>query len=243
MRRDRPTHHPAPPMLFLLTASIIFKNRCTAPSFLIVTLGGLLLVGCTDGETRRPPAALTGAAVTVDYPMPEADTTMCAGDLPERFAAAPPLPPVEGMPVRRAAASTEGMVRIPAGAFLMGAHYQEARPDEFPQHSVAVDGFWMDRTEVTNAQFRAFVEATGYVTTAERDVDWEEMKKQLPPSTPRPPAEQLQASSLVFVAPERVVSMNHFAQWWQWVAGADWQHPEGPGSSIEGKDDYPVVQV
>lgn len=135
------------------------------------------------------------------------------------------------------------MVQIPGGSFRMGADNKESRPDELPKHPVRIDPFWMDATEVTNAQFRAFVKATGYVTTAERKPDWEEMKKQLPPGTPKPDDRMLVASSLVFAQPSHEGQLTNYSQWWQWVPGADWQHPEGPGSSIVGKDDYPVVQV
>jgi len=101
----------------------------------------------------------------------------------------------------------------------------------------------MDKTEVTNKQFAAFVEATHYITTAEKAPDWEEMKKQLPPGTPKPAAELLVAAALVFTPPDHAVDLHDASQWWSWVKGADWRHPEGPGSSIEGRDDYPVVQV
>ena len=87
--------------------------------------------------------------------------------------------------------SPPGMVWVPAGEFTRGWDGSEGRPDERPAHRVRVNGFWIDTTEVTNAQFRAFVNATGYVTTAERPVDWEEMKKQVPPDTPKPPDEVL----------------------------------------------------
>lgn len=140
-------------------------------------------------------------------------------------------------------ASTEGMVWIPPGAFTMGWDGPEGRHDERPSHRVHVDGFWIDRTEVTNAQFRAFVEATGYVTTAERAVDWEEIKAQLPPGTLKPPDEMLQPGSLVFTPPDHAVDLGHYEQWWSWVRGTSWRHPEGPGSDLEGKDDYPVVHV
>ncbi|MEL6739095.1 MAG: SUMF1/EgtB/PvdO family nonheme iron enzyme, partial [Planctomycetota bacterium] len=86
-------------------------------------------------------------------------------------------------PAENATASTEGMVWIPGGTYRMGSTDPLARPDESPVHLVSLAGFWMDRTEVTNAQFAAFVEATGYVTVAERPVDWDELKKQLPPGT------------------------------------------------------------
>lgn len=125
----------------------------------------------------------------------------------------------------------------------MGSTDALARPDESPVHRVRVDGFWMDATEVTNRQFAAFVAATGYVTVAERPVDWEELKKQVAPGTPKPPDEDLQPGALVFTPPDHPVDLRDVSQWWRWTTGADWRHPSGPGSSIDGKDDYPVVQV
>jgi formylglycine-generating enzyme required for sulfatase activity len=95
----------------------------------------------------------------------------------------------------------------------------------------------MDTTEVTNAQFKSFVEATHYVTTAEIPPRMEDIMAQLPTGSEQPPAESLQAGSLVFAIPKGV------EYWWQWVNGADWRHPEGPLSHIDGKDNYPVVQV
>ncbi|MEM1013396.1 MAG: formylglycine-generating enzyme family protein [Planctomycetota bacterium] len=137
----------------------------------------------------------------------------------------------------------DGMVWIPGGAFTMGGVGDKARQDELPRHRVRVDGFWIDRTEVTNAQFAQFVEATGYVTTAERPVDWEELRKQLPPGTPRPPVELLAAGSVVFAAPDQAVSLRDVRAWWQFTPGANWRPPTGPGSSIDGLDDHPVVHV
>ncbi|MEE8154093.1 MAG: SUMF1/EgtB/PvdO family nonheme iron enzyme [Phycisphaerales bacterium] len=134
--------------------------------------------------------------------------------------------------------SPPGMVWVPGGEFTMGWDGPEGRPDERPANRVRVDGFWMDATEVTNAQFRAFVEVTGYVTTAEQIPDWEELKKQLPPGTPKPPDDVLVAGSLVFVQPPRPVPLNNAAAWWRWTPGADWRHPEGPGSSIEERDEF-----
>jgi formylglycine-generating enzyme required for sulfatase activity len=135
------------------------------------------------------------------------------------------------------------MIKIPGGEFMMGASDKEGREDEYPQHPVKVNGFWMDATEVTNAQFEKFVEATGYVTTAERKPDWEEIKKQLPAGTPKPDDSLLVAASLVFTPADHPVSLNDVSQWWSWQKGADWKHPQGPNSSIKGKDNYPVVQV
>lgn len=137
----------------------------------------------------------------------------------------------------------KGMAWIPAGAFLMGSDHPLARPDERPAHPVRVRGFWMDTTHVTNDQFAAFVQATGYRTTAERTPDWETIRVQLPPGTPRPPAEALVAGAMVFVGTQGPVRLDDYSQWWRYVPGADWRHPLGPRSSIEGKGDHPVVQV
>lgn len=119
----------------------------------------------------------------------------------------------------------------------------QARPDEKPAHKVHVDGFYMDEHEVTNAEFAAFVKATGYITTAEKPVDWEEIKKQLPGGTPRPPDSLLAPGSLVFTPPSTPVPLNNIGQWWSWVRGTDWKHPLGPGSTVAGKENYPVTQV
>ena len=135
------------------------------------------------------------------------------------------------------------MVLIPGGRFSMGGDDDQAWRDEYPKHMVVVDSFWMDVHEVTNAQFSAFVEATGYLTTAEKAVDWEEIKKELPPGTPKPDASQLAPASLVFVPTDKPVSLIDVSQWWQWRQGANWRQPEGPGSSIVGKDNHPVVHV
>ena len=140
-------------------------------------------------------------------------------------------------------AAPPGMVWIPGGEFTMGGDDPLARPDEQPLHRVRVRGFWMDATEVTNAQFAAFVQATGYRTVAERPIDWEEMRKQLPPGTPKPDESRLQPGALVFTPPEESVGLSQFDRWWSWVPGADWRHPRGPDSSIEGRENEPVVQV
>jgi formylglycine-generating enzyme len=136
-----------------------------------------------------------------------------------------------------------GMVWIPGGEFTMGTDSDLGWADEKPAHRVRVDGFWMDQTDVTNAQFRAFVEATGYVTTAEKPVDVAEMMKQSPPGAPTPPPEKLVPGSLVFTPTKGPVPLRAFSRWWKWTPGANWRHPEGPGSTIDGKDDHPVVHV
>ena len=139
--------------------------------------------------------------------------------------------------------STNGMVLIPGGAFNMGADDDQAWRDEYPKHKVVIDSFWMDMHEVTNAQFAAFVEDTGYITIAEKTVDWEELKKELPPGTPKPDDSQLAPASLVFVATDRPVPLRDVSQWWQWKQGANWRQPEGEGSTIVGKENHPVIHV
>lgn len=139
--------------------------------------------------------------------------------------------------------AVDGMGWIPGGDFAMGSEHPLGREDESPVHRVQVDGFWIDITEVTNAQFRKFVDATGYVTTAERSVDWEALRQQLPPDTPKPPNHQLQPGSMVFTPTDKPVPLEDIRSWWSWTPGADWRHPEGPESSIEGKEDHPVVHV
>lgn len=140
-------------------------------------------------------------------------------------------------------AAPSGMVWIPGGEFTMGTDNDMGWPDEKPAHHVKVDGFFMDATEVTNAQFRKFVEATKYVTTAEKAITIEEIMRQVPPGTPPPPKESLVAGSMVFTIPNGKVDLKDFSQWWRWVPGANWQHPEGPDSAIDGKDEHPVVHV
>ncbi len=139
--------------------------------------------------------------------------------------------------------SLKGMVWIAGGTYMMGADSDMARDDEFPKHQVSVNGFWIDATEVTNAQFKAFVDATGYVTTAETKPVWEEIKSQLPPGTPKPHDSLLQAGSMVFNPPDHAVDLNYYIQWWAWKKDVNWRNPEGPGSTIEGKENHPVVHV
>jgi formylglycine-generating enzyme required for sulfatase activity len=137
----------------------------------------------------------------------------------------------------------QGMAWVPGGEFLMGSDAKMAQANERPAHKVRVHGFWMDEHHVTNAEFRKFVEATGYVTTAEKKPDWETLKVQLPPGTPRPPESAMVAGAMVFVGTDQPVSLEDYSRWWRYVPGADWRHPTGPRSSIAGKDDHPVVQV
>lgn len=205
-----------------------------------------LLWNCQSDRQDRTAAAVgsdQAAAAVAQSPArgTPPDTLSCHGNVPDRFAA---KTAASVDPVPAGSASTAGMVWIEGGSFRMGAdHPQQAREDEFPKHAVQVDGFWMDQTEVTNGQFAAFVKAAGYVTTAERKPDWSALKQQLPAGTPRPPDSVLVASSLVFKAPGQRVAPGDYSQWWVWEKGADWRHPEGPGSSIKGKENHPVVHI
>lgn len=136
-----------------------------------------------------------------------------------------------------------GMVRIPAGEFIMGSDADYALPNERPAHQVKVSSFLMDMHPVTNEEFGKFVKATGYKTVAERPVDWEELKKQVPPGTPKPSEEVLQPGSLVFRPTKGPVPLDNMAAWWEWTTGANWRHPEGPDSDLKGREDHPVVHV
>jgi formylglycine-generating enzyme len=128
----------------------------------------------------------------------------------------------------------EGMTWIPGGEFWMGTTADQM-PDAHPWHRVYVDGFWMDKTEVTNEQFAKFVEATGYVTVAER----KPRKEDYPGASP----EKLVAGSVVFSPPNHPVPLDNHYQWWNYVSGANWRRPKGPGSGIESRMNHPVVHI
>ncbi len=128
---------------------------------------------------------------------------------------------------------TKGMFRVPDGTFLMGS--DAFYPEERPVHRVDVDAFWMDEHPVTVAQFRRFVKATGYVTLAERPPD--------PAQYPDADPELLVPGSLVFNPTTGPVDLRDVANWWSYVPGADWRHPEGPESSLHGRERHPVTQI
>jgi formylglycine-generating enzyme required for sulfatase activity len=125
-----------------------------------------------------------------------------------------------------------GMVWVPGGAYEMG---DTVYPEEKPLRKESVAGFWMDRHEVTNAEFAAFVAATGYVTVAERPVD--------PAKHPGLPPDMQKPGSVVFVMPNDISGTGDISQWWRYIPGADWRHPSGPQSSIEGRENFPVVDL
>src|SRR5271169_4413272 len=151
-------------------------------------------------------------------------------------------PAVENKSAPAGSAPT-GMAWIPGGEFSMGAADpptqdqvgMQATTDSRPVHRVYVDGFWMDKTDVTNAEFAKFVKATGYVTVAERKPKAEDF--------PGAPPENLIAGSVVFSPPDHEVPLNNHFQWWSYVPGANWRHPDGPKSDLKGRENYPVVHV
>ena len=140
----------------------------------------------------------------------------------------------------------DGMVWVEGKSYTKGAKPNDdyAMMREKPSHEVYIDGFYIDITEVTNNQFQKFVNETGYLTIAEREINWDEMKKNLPAGTPKPHDSILQPGSLIFNDKlKKVDNMNNYFQWWRWQTGANWKSPKGPGSNIENKGNYPVVHI
>lgn len=137
------------------------------------------------------------------------------------------------MPTASVGRETNGMKWIPSGTFLMGS--ADGNTDEAPVRPVTINGFWMDKTEVTNEEFDKFVKATGYVTIAERKPD----PKDFPGADPA----DLVPGSVVFSPPVEDPGLDNHYAWWKYIPGANWRHPEGPGSNIEGREKHPVVHV
>jgi sulfatase modifying factor 1 len=145
--------------------------------------------------------------------------------------------PRDAAPAIRATTPTaapDGMVWVAGGTFWMGCD-DCGMPDALPTHRVAVDGFWMDRTPVTNAEFERFVQTTGYVTVAERQLD--------PTDFAGVPRDKLVPGSAVFHATSEPVPLDNPLQWWRYTPGASWSHPEGPGSGIRDRANHPVVHI
>jgi sulfatase modifying factor 1 len=181
------------------------------------------------GQKDAAPTAVTTAVTPASSPaMPKA---------------AAEFQPTVANKVPAASTVPTGMVWIPGGEFSMGAKEDrsmngvgmQATVDSRPIHRVYVDGFWMDKTDVTNAEFFRFVNATKYVTVAERKPRAEDF--------PGAPPENLVAGSVVFSPPDHDVPLNNHFQWWSYVPGANWRHPEGPKSDLKDRASYPVVHV
>ena len=171
----------------------------------LIALLALLGLGTWAWRAAQPPQSLTRTAAPV---------------------------PVCSLPAPEPGARHPGMVWVPAGQFDMG---DTQYPEEGPIRPTRVDGFWMDRTEVTNDEFAAFVKATGYVTVAERAWD-AQRQADFAPALRAPGA-------VVFAMPTKLHNRNDLSQWWQYVAGAQWRHPGGPGTDIQGRGQFPVVTV
>jgi sulfatase modifying factor 1 len=209
----------------------------------------LLYVPPVRNRATRPHGRWwTAAAVVVAFAVPPATAAMSFIPFGEEGAVAAGLPYRPPAPAQVAASAPApvappGMVWVPAGEFAMGSdgandalcELPGLTKDCLPIHRVALDGYWIDRTEVTNDEFAAFVAATGYVTIAERKPRQEDY--------PTAPPENLVAGSVVFAPTTRPVPLDDHFQWWAYVAGADWRHPSGPGSSIVDKGNHPVVHV
>jgi sulfatase modifying factor 1 len=192
-----------------------------------VLIAGALVVGFLAMRAQRSTAPSVETAATRVTP-----------------SSAPGFLPTTENTSRPSGPAPEGMVWIPGGEFSMGAQDptdmhdavgMQATEDSRPVHRVYVDGFWMDATEVTNAQFAAFVKATGYVTVAER--------KPRPEDFPGAKPEVLVPGSVMFSPPSHPVPLNDEYAWWSYLPGANWRHPAGPASSIKGKERWPVIHV
>jgi len=184
------------------------KQANAVSSRSIIAIVAIVLVGTVAGSFVASKVAKKDAAKKYDKP----------GALGHEV----PMPP-----------DTNNMVWIPPGKFWMGA--EDGQNDEKPVHEVDENGFWMDKTEVTNEEFEKFVRATRYVTVAERKPD--------PKDFPGVPLENLVAGSIVFTPPPGEVPLDNHYAWWSYVPGADWRHPQGPDSNIRGLEKHPVVQV
>lgn len=206
----------------MLLAIIEHRDRAQASRkllALVLTLAAASFTGCDTDDSRRGGAARPMNPGNSDF----------AATVPNDEPSPTEVPP--------------GMVWIPGGEFSMGATTtqslnsvgMQAVHDSRPVHRVRVAGFWMDATEVTNSSFAEFVKATGYVTLSERALR--------PEDFPGVPLENLVAGSAVFAQPDHPVPLDDATQWWRYLAGANWRHPHGPDSSIEGKDQYPVVHI
>jgi formylglycine-generating enzyme len=224
-RRTKPTQQPEAPAPTEATT----KNATVRLTILLVAIAVIVCFVYSKFAIQ-----VSGSTRTVNAVSPAPVETAPAGNgfqpTVENRDPVPGLPPT-------------GMAWIPGGEFSMGANDppdmdsvgMKATHDARPIHRVYVDGFYMDKTDVTNAEFAAFVKATGYLTIAERTPTQEDF--------PGVSAEMLVPGGVVFSPPHQAVSLENPLQWWSFVKGANWRHPAGPGSSIRGKEDYPVVQV
>ena len=222
----------------------------------LLILSTVLITACNEPEKK--PTEETPKVAETEVTKTEAVKEPCAADdcgcsnLPKRFPVAALKTDSKAVTKEKAPTSSTkqkgqpdgpvppGMTWIPGGAFAMGCETAPGRGDEKPIHKVTLSGYWMGITTVTNADFRKFVAATKYVTTAEVAPKMEDIMAQMPKGSPEPPKEVLIAASLVFTPPvERLNADYH----WKWIGGASWKAPQGPGTDNKGKDNHPVVQI
>jgi sulfatase modifying factor 1 len=214
------------------TKRVVKPSQAVSPTRTLLRVAASILVLLAGiaiwktASTHSPNASPTVAASAPEPP-------------PEKANFLPTIPNAAPAPD----SAPESMVWIPGGGFSMGAQDppdldevgMQATQDSRPIHRVYVDGFWMDKTDVTNEEFAKFVKATGYVTVAERTPRAEDF--------PGAPPENLVAGSVVFSPPDHVVPLNNHFQWWSYVKGANWWHPLGPRSDVKSKGKYPVVHI
>ena len=195
--------------------------RFVTPALMVV-----MLSGCHAAEKTAPPATGTGKADPASHAAHETSPRTSAGDAARAAVRINNAPAPEPAP--------DGMAWVPGGTFWMGCEGC-GMPDALPSHLVSVDGFWIDRTPVTNAEFERFARATKYITVAERQLD--------PERYPEVPRDKLKPGSAVFTPTDHPVPLDNPLQWWKYVPGASWKHPAGPGSSLRDRADHPVVHV
>jgi formylglycine-generating enzyme required for sulfatase activity len=241
------------PILYQLYGPMQYEMKDRKIGLLIcLFVLGWFMQGCVQGDHKDPKKTADGktAELTSSKKVIEAaisctknGLTIEDSTLYMHQGGADFQPTVENKMRLHTSDTTGGMVWIPGGTFSMGGVNpagmkdggNESMDDARPVHRVYVDGFLMDKTEVTNAMFAAFVKATGYKTIAEQAPT----QKEFPGVSP----DKLVAGSVVFSPPQQKVPLDDITQWWSYVKGADWIHPSGPGSDLKGKENYPVVHV
>ena len=225
------------------------ETKHTKKIFVIVALVFLVAIGACITIYKRSGRLEIRTSTAVPGAVSDADNYASSSTSPPTTKAMPAehskadFGPTKPNSAATPVPAPTGMSWIPGGEFSMGAQDppsmddvgMKATLDSRPVHRVYVDGFFMDKTDVTNLEFGKFVKATGYVTVAERKPKAEDY--------PGAPPENLVAGSVVFSPPDHPVSLNNYFQWWAYVPGSNWRHPQGPKSSIVGKDNYPVVHV
>ncbi len=214
----------------------------------------VFFTSCKQDKTDATNTSSTSAETQTDELLPLSCFSSTSTLLGRNFYNKSFLATLDSLPVNPTMAkSTNGMVLIKGGKFNMGGDIPDgfenmpktalSQADEVPKHEVIVSDFYMDEHEVTVREFKAFVDATGYKTVAEYDVDWEEMKKEVPKGTPKPPDEDLEAGSLLFQFVDENNKNPSMTDWWKFTKGVNWKNPDGKNPNLEDLMDMPVTQV